>query len=167
MIRADEKLGIASFALADACSTVAAGIVEGTDTVVPVANNDDRVVTYLPRHPVARAGNLAIVARIEPMPPPDPVNICVEDLRGQVELAFERTTTGVSLLERLDVLRSITVAPHPHCQSPLRFLSVRPSLWDHPAPRVARGHQQYQRRSVSRAPDDESCNLMSGIHAQD
>ena len=67
MIRADEKLGIAAFALADACPTVAAGVVEGTDTFVPVAHEHDRVVTYLPRHPVARPGDLAVVTRIEPI----------------------------------------------------------------------------------------------------
>src|ERR1044072_4982685 len=85
VVRAHERAGVALLLAADARAAVPAGVVEGADLAVLAARKDHRVMADRPRDPVAGSRDQAAVARVEPLAPPDAVDVGVEDFGRCVE----------------------------------------------------------------------------------
>ncbi len=99
VVWADEHPTVAVLAIANTRAAMAAGVVEGANVAVFAAHQNDSVRADVPRHPVAGFRDLAGMASIEPVPPPDAVEVSVEDLGAGVELALQRTAVHIAGLQ--------------------------------------------------------------------
>src|ERR1700720_275894 len=66
-----------------------AGIVEGAQTAVAVAQNDDRIVADLDRQIVAGILHFAVVTHEQPIAVPNHVQIDLVVLRAAIEISFQ------------------------------------------------------------------------------
>ena len=117
VIRAHERARVPLLLAADARAAVPAGVVEGADVPVLAARDDHRVMANRPRDPVAGSRDQAAMARIEPVAPPDAVDVRLEDLRRHVERPGQRAGAAIGAAERFDligvVIRMNVQAGHP------------------------------------------------------
>src|SRR5216117_3553745 len=66
MVRTSKKLGIAAIRAAHAVAAVAAQVQKSSDAPAQVAPQDDRLLAHIGGNEVARIGNFALMAEIEP-----------------------------------------------------------------------------------------------------
>src|SRR6185369_9585039 len=75
VIRAHKGAAVSLLLAANARAAVPAGIVEGADVPVVAARDDHRVMADRPGDPVACLRHQAAMARIEPVPPPNAIDV--------------------------------------------------------------------------------------------
>ncbi len=96
MERTGKHEAVALVVAADLLAAVATGVQEGADLVVlPVAYKDDFFSPHAGDHEVARVGDEALVADEQPAAREDLLQLLLEDVRVDVELAAQGAVLGV------------------------------------------------------------------------
>ena len=108
MVGADQLGGGALLRGADAAATMPAGIVEGLDLALLVANDHHRIVADLNGYVAARLRQFAIMADEQPVAIPDQLHVELEIVRVGVEGLLERET----LLAAVEPLQHVVARIH-------------------------------------------------------
>ena len=75
MVRAGERTAVTVLGVTNARAAMTTGVVKGANLSVRPTRNYDAISADIPRHPVAGFRDLTGVPRIQPMPPPDAIEI--------------------------------------------------------------------------------------------
>jgi hypothetical protein len=94
MIGADQLRRDAALGAAHPAAAMTASVVEGADDAVAVAQHDDRIGADLHREVTAGLGQLAIVAREQPVAIPNQLEIEIEELLIDIERLGQRIALG-------------------------------------------------------------------------
>ena len=102
MVRTLEEGGVVAVGPRDAHAAVTAGVEEGVDLALVVADQHDRIHAAGARDEVARLGDLAVVPDEEPRPAEDPLELELEDFRVGEDAARDQPFVRADdVLERL------------------------------------------------------------------